>query len=127
MLPANSELPLIPSCNIDILTSHTFFQQAHAKLVFVCWVNANWIGTHYKHVCCIFDPLSDDGIPKKYQALSKAFQMLVQESHIGLPPHQEYNLNAILVPVSLPKTVLSEHKKLECFTSLSKLSHHKFQ
>jgi hypothetical protein len=38
-------------------------------------------------------PLSEDDIPLKYQALSKAFQTSPLGSHNGLPPHREYDLS----------------------------------
>jgi hypothetical protein len=35
--------------NIDTLTSHTFFQKAHARQVFVCWVNTMASSPHVSH------------------------------------------------------------------------------
>jgi hypothetical protein len=101
----NSERPPVSSCCIDTLTYRTFFRKARAAEVFVCWINADGLsssGIQSASISSVLTtktyatssiPLSDNGIPLKYQALGKAFQTSPPGSPSDLPPHREYDLS----------------------------------
>jgi hypothetical protein len=95
----NSEWLPVSYCYIDTLTYCTFFRKARAANVFVCWINADGLSSSgiqpalissvltTKNYATSSIPLSENGIPLKYQALGKAFQTSLPGSPSDLPLH----------------------------------------